>query len=100
MTDIRQVLAANIKRYRKTLNLSQGDLADKIDTAEGYIGMIERGKQFPSPQMLERIAAAFDADTPDLFAVKPFQADSTQKLHRDILQEFEKIIAKKLKKLA
>jgi transcriptional regulator with XRE-family HTH domain len=99
MTDIRQVLASNIKLYRKALGLSQDNLAKKISTASGYIGMIERGKQYPSPQMLERIAEALGTDTPELFAIKPFQIDSTQKLHQDILTDFEQIIAERLKRL-
>ncbi|MDR3341191.1 MAG: helix-turn-helix domain-containing protein [Treponema sp.] len=99
MTDIRQVLASNIKLHRKTLGLSQDNLANEIDTATGYIGMIERGKQFPSPQMLERIARALHVDTPDLFAVKPFYLDSIQKLHHDLLAAYEEILTEKLGKL-
>jgi transcriptional regulator with XRE-family HTH domain len=99
MTDIRQVLASNIKLHRKTLGLSQDNLAHEIDTATGYIGMIERGKQFPSPQMLERIARALHVDTPDLFAIKAFHVDSIQKLYHDILAAYEDILTEKLGKL-
>jgi transcriptional regulator with XRE-family HTH domain len=99
MTDIREILATNVRRYRKKLGLSQENLADKIDSATGYIGMIERGKQFPSPQMLERIAGALQVDTPDLFAVKPLPITSTKQLYRELLTDFEKMLSAKIERL-
>jgi transcriptional regulator with XRE-family HTH domain len=70
MTNIRDVLAKNMKAYRNALGLSQAKLAEKVDTSTHYIGMIETKNNFPSPEMLERIAAALGIDTIDLFAVE------------------------------
>ena len=70
MTDIRQVLANNMKKYRKIQGLSQAKLAQKINTATNYIAMIEIGKKFPTAGMLERIALALNVDTPELFTTK------------------------------
>jgi transcriptional regulator with XRE-family HTH domain len=67
MTDIRQLLAKNMKLLRAYNGLSQLRLAEKIDTASNYIALIETGKRFPSPQMIHRIAAALEVDTPALF---------------------------------
>jgi transcriptional regulator with XRE-family HTH domain len=69
MTNIRDVLAKNMKAYRGALGLSQAKLAEKADTSTHYIGMIETQNNFPSPEMLERIAAALGIDTIDLFSV-------------------------------
>ena len=101
MTDLRKVLAFNIKTYRKALGLSQSKLADKVDTATNYIGMIETEKQFPSPQMLEKIAEALQIDTLELFSMKPIPVDiSIEKLRKDILIDvssaLEQIIFKRL----
>jgi transcriptional regulator with XRE-family HTH domain len=68
MTNIRNVLAKNMKAYRNALGLSQAKLAEKVDTSTHYIGMIETKNNFPSPEMLERIAAALGIDTLDLLA--------------------------------
>jgi transcriptional regulator with XRE-family HTH domain len=70
MTNIRDVLAANMKAYRNALGLSQARLAEKVDTSTHYIGMIETKNKFPSPEMLERIAAALEIDTMDLFSTE------------------------------
>ncbi|MDR2079709.1 MAG: helix-turn-helix domain-containing protein [Treponema sp.] len=64
---MRDVLARNMKAYRKALGLSQAKLAEKVDTSTHYIGMIETKNNFPSPEMLDRIAAALEIDTIDLF---------------------------------
>jgi transcriptional regulator with XRE-family HTH domain len=68
MTNIRDLLAKNMKAYRGALGLSQSKLADIVDTSAHYIGMIETKNNFPSPEMLERIAAALRIDTVDLFS--------------------------------
>jgi transcriptional regulator with XRE-family HTH domain len=103
MTDIRKVLASNMKVYRKLQGLSQEKLAEKIDTATNYIAMIEVGKKFPSPGMLERIAAALNVDTPELFAtqiVKIMPVNrSVERLYQDIWDEFRKFEAEVMKRI-
>jgi len=68
MTNIRNILAKNMKAYRNALGLSQAKLAEKVGTSTHYIGMIETQNKFPSPEMIERIAAALGIDTLDLFS--------------------------------
>ena len=67
MTLIQTCLAQNMKYHRKRLRLSQAALAERAGTAPNYIALIEVGKNFPSLQMLERIAAALEIDALDLF---------------------------------
>ena len=84
MTDIRKVLAANIKNLRKERGLTQTQLAEKAGTATHYIAMIEGCKNFPSPDMIERIAAVLGKDTVDLFSLSPIQHDWKQAILSDI----------------
>jgi transcriptional regulator with XRE-family HTH domain len=99
MTNLRQVLALNMRERRYELGLSQAKLAEKANTAPTYIAMIELEKKFPSVEMLERIAQALEIDTTELFSVKPLSGDSIKKLHKAVLLDFEKVITKKLKEL-
>ena len=71
MTNIRTLLAENMKKYRKIQNISQEKLAEKANSATNYIAMIENCKKFPSPEMLERIARALNVDTAELFTTNP-----------------------------
>jgi transcriptional regulator with XRE-family HTH domain len=81
MTNIRTVLANNIKAYRNATGLTQAKLAERVDTSTHYIGMIETQKNFPSPEMLERIASALGIDTLDLFSA-PKNLSATLKNYR------------------
>lgn len=68
MTNIRTVLAVNMKTRQKELEISQAELAEKIGTSPNYISKIEAEKQFPSVQMIEQIAGALECDSLDLFS--------------------------------
>ena len=84
MTDIRKVLAANIKAFRRETGLTQAKLAEQAGTATHYIAMIEGCKNFPSPDMIERIATAFGKDTLDLFSLNPIQHEWKELILSDI----------------
>jgi len=73
MTNIRELLGSNIKSYRVNLGISQAKLAEMINMATNYLGLIEAGKKFPSADMIERIAAALGKDTPALFTLTPIR---------------------------
>jgi transcriptional regulator with XRE-family HTH domain len=73
MTDIKSVVAGNIRAYRKGKGLTQAQLAEQAGTSTHYIAMIEGGKNFPSPDMIEKISAVLEKDTVDLFNLSPIQ---------------------------
>ena len=105
MTDIRLILADNMKKYRKIQKISQEKLAEKVSTAPNYIAMIEVGKKFPSASMLERIAMALNVDTPELFTTSSVtfmsnSSKSVERMYQEVLLEFkqfEKTITEKIK---
>jgi transcriptional regulator with XRE-family HTH domain len=99
MTDIRKLLAANMKNCRDILGLSQARLAEKIDTASNYIALIETGKRFPSPQMIERIAIALEVDTPELFSVTTNAKRTVGIVHAQILSDIDQILKTRLNAL-
>lgn len=72
MTSLRSLLSTNIRKRRKILGISQEKLAEKVDTSTHYIAQIEQMNKFPSVEMLERIAAALEMDSPELFATQVF----------------------------
>ncbi|GHT85377.1 hypothetical protein FACS1894137_09560 [Spirochaetia bacterium] len=98
MTDLRQLLASNMKLHRARLGLSQAKLADKVDTATNYIAAMEVGRRFPSLDMLERIAYALNIDTPELFSMESVHIDAIQGLHEEIIGEIAQIIAEYMAK--
>jgi transcriptional regulator with XRE-family HTH domain len=89
MTNIRDVLAKNMKAYRNALGFSQAKLAEKVDTSTHYIGMIETKNNFPSPEMLERIAAALGIDTVDLFAAENHLPETIKSCRKAALKDIK-----------
>lgn len=56
--DVRQRLAANMKRLRKERGWSQEDLADEAGLDRTYISGIERKVKNPTISVVERLANA------------------------------------------
>ena len=55
---IRNVIAGNVKKYRKLRQLTQENLAELADVSNTYIANIECGQTWISDKTLEKIAAA------------------------------------------
>ena len=96
MTDLRKVLALNLKFYRKILGLSQAKLAEKVNISDNYIALIETGRRFPSINMLERIAEALQCDTLDLFSIKHIESSRNEAIKKTILSDIDHILTTRL----
>lgn len=99
MTNIRTVLAENMKARRKELGISQAELAEKIDTSPNYISKIEAEKQFPSVQMIEKIAESLGIDTVDLFSLKREEQLNIDKIQNVLLQNIAEQVKKSFEKI-
>ncbi|MCL2804367.1 MAG: helix-turn-helix domain-containing protein [Treponema sp.] len=62
-----ELFIINLKDLRKSRKISQAKLAEMCESSQAYIAEIEVGKKFPSPEMIERIAAAFEIESYYLF---------------------------------
>jgi len=71
------------------LGISQAALAEKVETSTDYISQIERKKRFPSPDVLERIAAALELDTPELFSAAPFPPEAIKEFQEGVKADIE-----------
>ena len=67
MMNIREILAANLKKHRQDRGWSQAKLAEKTGTSTQYIGMIEINLKFPSSDMINRLAEALKIVPSELF---------------------------------
>ena len=95
MTDIKGHLGSNIKYYRTQMGISQAKLAEMVDMATNYLGLVENGKKYPSADMVERIAAALGKDSTDLFILNPIE----QNWKETILSKIGMLIDIELKSL-
>ena len=103
MTNIRDVLAANLKQFRQARGWSQAYLAEKTETSTNYIGMLENSVKFPSSEMVQRLAYALEIDPTDLFS-KEIDPISTMKMYQkaaleDIQVLLDQLINEKIHRL-
>jgi len=92
MARIRNVLAFNIKKYRKILGLTQPQLAEKADVSTHYIAMIETCNKYPKPEMLERLAKALGIEPNQLFASADTYDEALERLHQTIITDMQQAI--------
>ncbi len=70
-----QLLANNIRAYRKAKHISQEELADMCDLHRTYVGSVERGERNVTLSTLEAFAAALGVSVPELLTKRAFEDD-------------------------
>jgi transcriptional regulator with XRE-family HTH domain len=98
MTNLRDILANNLKENRRKCGISQAKLAEKAGISTQYIAMIELARQFPTPEVLEKIAVALGIEAYELFSVPPSPESSMERLHKDIIKEIKEVIVEVMEK--
>jgi transcriptional regulator with XRE-family HTH domain len=58
--DIKAVFGENLKLYRKAKKLSQEQLSEKVDISVKHLSSIERGLNFVSADLLEKLATSVE----------------------------------------
>ena len=81
--ELRGILSKNIKRYRYNRNLSQADLAEKLNISVNFLCNIENGNRWISPQTLVKFASALGIEPYELFKpVETLPSDVTDTLNK------------------
>ena len=91
-----------MKEQRHILRITQAQLAERVDTSANYIALIESERSFPSPEMLERIAAALEIDAPALFSTQSYPKPETGAMDRfqeRVLNDLAQLIAYRVAKI-
>ena len=91
-----ELFITNLKDFRKSRKISQAKLAEICESSQAYIAEIEVGKKFPSPDMIEKIAASLGIEsyclfqnnvTTDIRILTPLQKQEIiGKIHKALLQ--------------
>lgn len=65
---VRERVASNLRRLRKTVGLSQEELAGRANVNRNYIGKLERQENSATTDMLAKLAEVLGCDIVDLVA--------------------------------
>ena len=92
MTNIRSILAANLKQFRQARGWSQAFLAEKTETSTNYIGNLENSVKFPSSEMIQKLAYALDIDPTDLFFKEVDPISTMKKYQKAALEDIQALL--------
>ena len=87
--NICQILGNNIKKIRKTKNLTQSKLAELLGIEVKSLSLIETGKGFASAKTLENLTKVLDVTATDLFAIS--DKKSNEIIYRKIIHKIKSI---------
>jgi transcriptional regulator with XRE-family HTH domain len=97
MANIKQILAANLRENRRKKGLTQEKLAEMADMSLHYLATLELGNNFPSGEMVEKLAKALDIQPFELFYPTATTEGALLHLEQSIVINIEKIISDTIK---
>ena len=89
ITDVRRILAENVRKQRKQLGMSQFQLAERCGISSSFVGEIETSKKYPSAETLAVLAQALGLAPYQLFLEGSDwevhdRYDSLRRMYRDM----------------
>ena len=97
MVSIREILALNLKEYRRKSGFTQEKLAEKAGISANYLSMVEISRKFPTPEMLDRLSQTLDIQTFQLFDPSATPEGALLHLERTIVENIEKVVRTTIK---
>lgn len=94
MSNLKYLFGKKIKEYRKKHSYTQAQLAELVNVDDKHISCIESGKNFPSPDLIERLSVALNVEPKDFFEFYYLQNSSD--LKKDIISMLEKLTNEEL----
>jgi len=88
--DLQKILGSNIKKFRKSANLTQEQLAEKIDITQKHLSHIEVGTRFVSAQILEKLSELLQTPPSEFFYSEELNLKYIGK--KDLIKELDNII--------
>ena len=64
--DLREVFAANLRRFRHAKGLSQDDLAYEAEVSRSYLSQLEKGAFYASLKIVGKLAAVLEVEPTEL----------------------------------
>lgn len=64
--DLREILAENVRAYRRRVGISQDEFADRCGLHRTYVGSLERPERNVTLSTLELVAKATGVNVPEL----------------------------------
>jgi transcriptional regulator with XRE-family HTH domain len=98
MARLKEIFAHNLKEKRRKCGFSQAVLAEKVDVSTHHIAMIEIARNFPTLDLVERIAGVLDVEVYELFIDPLSPHEEMERLYQTVANDIEQLVANTIEK--
>ena len=101
MTHFQSLFIENLRFWRKKRGISQLKLSEMVNVSPNYLNAVEKGKNFPSPEVIQHISDILELMPYQLFLEQPEEDMPIKTIIpdlREIKQRFVKDISDLLQK--
>jgi transcriptional regulator with XRE-family HTH domain len=99
MAGLAEIFSKNLKENRRKRGLTQAGLAEKVDVSTHHIGMIEMCRNYPTLDLVERIAGALDIEIYELFITPHSPNEELETLRQEIKGDMKRLFEEFLGKV-
>jgi len=92
MASLREIFAHNLKKKRRNYGISQEKLAEKVNVSTHHIAMIEIARNYPTLELVERIAHALEIEIYELFIDPLSPPEEMERLYQTVAKNIEKVV--------
>ena len=99
MARLREIFASNLKEKRQKCGFSQAKLAEMVNVSTHHIAMIEITRNFPTSDLIERIANALNIEIFELFIEETNSLyKEFKQLRKEIRNDMQELLTEYFKK--
>ena len=99
MARLKEILAYNLKSNRKKSGLTQEQLAEKAGVSTHHIAMIEIARNYPTLELVERIADILKIEIHELFIAPHSAQDELDRLYKTVAKNIEEVVSQAIEKI-
>ena len=98
MARLQDIFTNNLRNLRRKYGLTQAELAEKVNVSTHHIGMIEMSRNYPTLELVERIADALNVEIYELFFDNTYPEKAFARLRQEIRGDMEQLLDNFLEK--
>ena len=99
MARLQDIFVKNLKKHRRKSGFTQAQLAEKVNVSTHHIGMIELSRNYPTLELVERIANALGIEIYELF-IDPLSPNTElERLRQEIKGDTRQLLDEFLEKV-
>jgi transcriptional regulator with XRE-family HTH domain len=97
MDSLKEIFAFNLKEKRQKCGLTQAQLAEKANVSTHHIGMLEIARNYPTLELVERIADTLNIEIHELFINPLSPHEELERLYQTVARDIERLVVEAIK---